>query len=43
MSDDVIKAVAREVIERIAWEIVPELAESIVRAHLDKLLKDQGR
>lgn len=33
-------AVAREVIERIAWEVVPDLAESIIRAELKRLLED---
>ena len=42
-NEDVIRAVAREVIERIAWEIVPELAETIIRQHLDKLMKDQRK
>jgi len=31
------------VIERIAWEVVPQLAETIVREHLDKLIKDREK
>ena len=34
---------SREVIERIAWEVVPQLAETIVREHLDKLIKDREK
>lgn len=34
-------AIAREVIEQIAWEVVPELAETIIRAELDRLLRDR--
>jgi CheY-like chemotaxis protein len=30
---------AREVIERIAWEVVPELAETIIQAEIQRLLK----
>jgi len=34
----------REIIERIAWEILPELAETIIRQQLDKLVRDrEGR
>ncbi len=34
-------AMAREIIERIAWEVVPELAETIIRAELKRLLTDE--
>jgi CheY-like chemotaxis protein len=34
---------SREVIERIAWEVIPQLAETIVREHLDKLIKDRDK
>ncbi|HUK66724.1 MAG TPA: response regulator [Anaeromyxobacteraceae bacterium] len=32
---------SREVIEKIAWEVVPQLAETIIREHLDRLVKDR--
>ena len=32
---------SREVIERIAWEIVPTLAETIIREHLERLIKQR--
>ena len=32
---------SREVIERIAWEVVPQLAEAIIRENLDRLMKDR--
>ena len=28
---------SREIIEKIAWEVVPELAETIIKQQLDKL------
>lgn len=34
-------AAAREIIERIAWEVVPELAETIIRAELKRLLAEE--
>jgi CheY-like chemotaxis protein len=34
---------SRDVIERIAWEVVPQLAETIVREHVDKLIKDRDK
>jgi hypothetical protein len=41
MSHDELVRVAKEVIEKIAWEVVPELAETIIRAELDRLLRDR--
>ncbi len=35
-------AATRETIERIVWEIVPELAETIIREELARLLKARG-
>ena len=32
---------SREVIERIAWEVVPQLAETIIREHVDRLAKQR--
>ncbi len=33
---------SREVIERIAWEVVPQLAEIIIREQVEKLAKERG-
>ena len=30
---------SREVIERIVWEVVPDLAETIIREELEKLVE----
>jgi hypothetical protein len=30
---------SREVIERVVWEVVPQLAETIIRENLDRLAK----
>jgi CheY-like chemotaxis protein len=38
---DEILAMAREIIERVAWEVVPDLAETIIRAELARLLGDR--
>jgi CheY-like chemotaxis protein len=32
---------SREVIERVVWEVVPELAETIIRENLDRLVKQR--
>jgi hypothetical protein len=34
---------SREVIEQIAWEVVPELAETIIRAELERFMQDQEK
>lgn len=34
---------SREVIEKIVWEVVPQLAETMIREHLDQLVKDRDR
>jgi hypothetical protein len=34
---------SREVVERIVWEIVPDLAETIIRHNLDKLTTARAR
>jgi CheY-like chemotaxis protein len=36
----VVRLVSREVIEQIAWEVVPDLAEAIIREQLQALLKE---
>ena len=35
-----IQSLTREVIERVVWEVVPELAETIIKEELAKLLKE---
>ena len=32
---------SREVIEQVVWEVVPELAETIIRAELDRLVRER--
>jgi hypothetical protein len=34
-----LKALSRDVIEKIAWEVVPDLAEAILKENVDKLKK----
>jgi hypothetical protein len=35
---------SQDVIEKIAWEVVPQLAETIIRQELDRLIKErEGR
>jgi hypothetical protein len=36
---DAIMKLSREIIERIAWEVVPELAEALLRENLSKIQK----
>ena len=36
-----IAKLSREVIEQIAWEVVPELAEIIIRSELDRLSREK--
>ena len=38
---DALSRASREVIEKIAWEVVPALAETIIREELDRLIKDR--
>jgi CheY-like chemotaxis protein len=38
-----LSSASREVIERVVWEVVPELAETIIRENLDRLVKTQKR
>ena len=35
-------AAAREIIEQIAWEVVPELAETIIREEISRLTREAG-
>lgn len=41
-SREVLTAEARTIIERIVWEVVPELAELIIKEELARLLKARG-
>lgn len=34
---------SREVIEKIAWEVVPQLAEAIIREHVERLAKREDQ
>jgi len=35
---EAITKLSREIIEKIAWEVIPDLAESIIKQHLDRLV-----
>jgi hypothetical protein len=37
-----VSAATREMIEKIIWEVVPELAETIIKEELARLLKERG-
>lgn len=37
---ETVRALAREVIERVVWEVVPDLAETIIKEELSKLLRE---
>ena len=36
---DAVLALSREVVEQVVWEVVPQLAETIIRENLDRLVK----
>jgi hypothetical protein len=36
----VVRVVSREIIEQVAWEVVPDLAETIIREQIQALLKE---
>lgn len=38
---DALSKASKEVIEKIAWEVVPQLAEVIIKAELERLIKDR--
>ena len=40
---EAVAKMSREVIERIAWEVVPELAETIIREQLDRLVAERQK
>jgi len=37
-----ISAAARQIIEQVVWEVVPELAEALIRQRLEELVKNRG-
>lgn len=37
---DAVLALSREVVERIVWEVVPQLAETMIREEIARLTKD---
>ncbi len=37
---DAVMALSREVIERVVWEVVPQLAEVMIREEIRRLTKD---
>ena len=39
---DGVLALSREVVERVVWEVVPELAEQIIRENLQELTARKG-
>lgn len=38
--EKIVRSEVREVIEKIAWQIIPELASELIRKELDRLLRD---
>lgn len=40
-SSEALSQEARDIVERIAWEVVPELAELIIREEIQRLLKSR--
>jgi hypothetical protein len=37
---DAVLALSREVVERVVWEVVPQLAETIIKEEIARLTKD---
>jgi hypothetical protein len=40
---EAIANLSREMIEQVVWEVVPDLAEAIIKAELDRLVKERSR
>lgn len=38
---DALSSASREVIERVVWEVVPQLAETIIRENLERLVRER--
>ena len=37
---DAVLALSREVVERIVWEVVPQLAETMIKEEIQRLMKE---
>jgi hypothetical protein len=37
---EAVLALSREVVERVVWEVVPQLAEAIIKEEIARLTKD---
>jgi hypothetical protein len=37
---DAVLALSREVVERVVWEVVPQLAETIIKEEITRLTKE---
>jgi hypothetical protein len=37
---DAVLALSREVVERVVWEVVPQLAETMIREEITRLTKE---
>lgn len=42
-AEDILRQEARRVLENIAWKMIPDIVERVVREELQKLLKDAER
>jgi len=40
-SPEAISAAARDIIEKVVWEVVPELAETLIREEIQRLMQDR--
>ena len=38
---EVLSRASRDTIERVVWEVVPQLAETMIREQLERLMKDR--
>lgn len=41
LSKSELEAIAREIIEKVVWEVVPQLAEAILREEIEKLVQEK--
>ena len=37
---DAVLALSREVVERVVWEVVPQLAETMIKEEIQRLMKE---
>ena len=37
---DAVMALSREVVERVVWEVVPQLAETMIKEEIQRLMKE---